>query len=1037
MHRSTMVTTAAAVLLGNLGALTVRAGASPDQVLVVYNKDWQEDLDGSDPGQDSEEIARYYVMRRTDPRTGLRPYLLGLSSKDREGLRLNGPVLKEPSRDNWLGLVYKGKGELRCDPWPLTKQGGNAVVAADRLVTGQGVPRYAAAFVAKEDLGSGNLIELSVKVVLEAGTEVVLLNLPHSNRRASALAVRRIPEGMVIAVDFASLKLKSGVLRLFFAGEGTARRELEQSVSAPELEGPPPFVSLTKPGGRAEQRKLPDATGILPELVSGPAIVAMLKQGTLGGILLPSRELSGLDAATLTLKVGDGPDGADAKTIYADGSPAPGVDLSVYTLTDGGTLFATNFQRLVADGPARVWLKARRKDGGEFNRDYVLHDPADFEVSETGPDGVRDDQAYLEDIENPIKEFLETHRTPGGRLLKDHILYICVVRGLPLRVASLYGIERGTTSSVRRGDFGSGSALTQRVRMLYYDVKKVTWKRVLMLNGRSTRLLNVAHSMKSCLAGMQYNPYMHPLTHNNQKDSMWRTGKWDEIRKLDPPAFSAELRAQQPPAKFLYGAGRIDAPSVEWARNQIDGAIYGEAYLTPSLGPVYNGTYQEGPLAARALADLGFQVHPVPARADRALFCFGIFGHGATSEDDVASGPRGAKSCLWYKGFYPGSIGIAIRSYLGWDISRPPRTQVKLFDQLLRGGVTITAGATGGAHDTNVTWWDSFVLNHLMLSGYEYGDATLRASIYLDWTTSLVGDPLYTPDLSRTRPDTTPPRVESRDDIRLEVKPCGAGRFAVRASVRLSNADPEMAEAVIECWPKASPGRKVTGTNTRYTASPHAFAMGLEPETAYEAAVTLIDPYGNRFESLKAFGPLAFTTGKARRAKVLCDVRPEGVGADPLAVRVPEGSLDEQGEIHLYFEPGAGRAGVPRLVTEDGRAVLDWRRGFRIGGAVAVLPPSDDVLKAGRTHHLVLRWRRFPVTREVLLAAPDGTEFLVAGANNLPWNAADVVGTGFTVTGTAGLRRVVVRDDAAAAPWERRRPLLKRFDRAGFDARDG
>jgi len=50
----------------------------PDEVLVLYNADWREDLPGTNPGQDSLEVAQYYVSRHTDPKTGKKPYLLGL-----------------------------------------------------------------------------------------------------------------------------------------------------------------------------------------------------------------------------------------------------------------------------------------------------------------------------------------------------------------------------------------------------------------------------------------------------------------------------------------------------------------------------------------------------------------------------------------------------------------------------------------------------------------------------------------------------------------------------------------------------------------------------------------------------------------------------------------------------------------------------------------------------------------------------------------------------------------------------------------------
>ena len=73
--------------------------AAPDQVLVLYNADWTEDLDGSEPGQDSLEVARYYVEQHTDPKTGKKPYLLGLSCKHGKEKHLNQFRLPEGKFD--------------------------------------------------------------------------------------------------------------------------------------------------------------------------------------------------------------------------------------------------------------------------------------------------------------------------------------------------------------------------------------------------------------------------------------------------------------------------------------------------------------------------------------------------------------------------------------------------------------------------------------------------------------------------------------------------------------------------------------------------------------------------------------------------------------------------------------------------------------------------------------------------------------------------------------------------------------------------
>ncbi len=93
-------------------ALAGRAEAAvrPSQVLVLYNADWSGDAPLTDPGPDSREIAEHYAARHTDPRTGERPYLLGLRCRHLMG-HLNGPHLVEESRDNGAGVVVRGEGK--------------------------------------------------------------------------------------------------------------------------------------------------------------------------------------------------------------------------------------------------------------------------------------------------------------------------------------------------------------------------------------------------------------------------------------------------------------------------------------------------------------------------------------------------------------------------------------------------------------------------------------------------------------------------------------------------------------------------------------------------------------------------------------------------------------------------------------------------------------------------------------------------------------------------------------------------------------
>ena len=84
--------------------------ASPDQVLVLYNAQWPKDVDGSEPGQDSKEVADYYVRMHRDPVLGKKPYMLGLRCVHREK-HLNQWVIREKSQDNKNGIIFVGEGK--------------------------------------------------------------------------------------------------------------------------------------------------------------------------------------------------------------------------------------------------------------------------------------------------------------------------------------------------------------------------------------------------------------------------------------------------------------------------------------------------------------------------------------------------------------------------------------------------------------------------------------------------------------------------------------------------------------------------------------------------------------------------------------------------------------------------------------------------------------------------------------------------------------------------------------------------------------
>ena len=88
----------------------IASRATPDQVLLLYNADWNEDTEGSGKGQDSHELAEYYQMMHTNSASGKKPFLLPLACVHRDN-HLNDWFIKEESTDNKNAIVFAGSGK--------------------------------------------------------------------------------------------------------------------------------------------------------------------------------------------------------------------------------------------------------------------------------------------------------------------------------------------------------------------------------------------------------------------------------------------------------------------------------------------------------------------------------------------------------------------------------------------------------------------------------------------------------------------------------------------------------------------------------------------------------------------------------------------------------------------------------------------------------------------------------------------------------------------------------------------------------------
>ncbi|WP_092372612.1 hypothetical protein [Desulfomicrobium apsheronum] len=98
-----------------LASAEAPAGVSPSQVLVLYNADWRERHPLISATQDSLAVAEHYARMHTDPVTGERPYLLGLTGGRSSRNALSGDHLEERSTDNGCGVLYRSRNSKRFE----------------------------------------------------------------------------------------------------------------------------------------------------------------------------------------------------------------------------------------------------------------------------------------------------------------------------------------------------------------------------------------------------------------------------------------------------------------------------------------------------------------------------------------------------------------------------------------------------------------------------------------------------------------------------------------------------------------------------------------------------------------------------------------------------------------------------------------------------------------------------------------------------------------------------------------------------------
>nr|QNO45246.1 hypothetical protein EANENNMH_00002 [Methanosarcinales archaeon ANME-2c ERB4] len=834
-----------------------RAGS--DQVLVLYNADWRKDVDGSEPGQDSKEVAEYYVRMHTDPITGEKPYLLGLKCVHREK-HLNQWVIREKSQDNKNGIVFVGKGKgPKSGEWARDSR--------------------------------------HVEIVIDPGK-------------------------LLIGWDSVEIWCRSD-------------QNVEKKLVSPIISGIP----------RKKGRKF-----VYPDIEEDKARCYRF----------------------------------DAHELFK------------------GTVW--------------VIFKAKNRSGKLVrNLKLKYYDRDDFRFSLRGQDGIVDEKHFQEDVAIPVKQFLEdrANALPDGTLLKDHILYIVVCHGLPFSCEGVLGIERGVTSNT--GDHGDLGSLEQRLQTLFYDwVRKIVPPVISMYmpggpdSNKGVRNYRITTAMRYPLVGRRWNPYMHP-------DAYSFLARKKEVRFINIPHFP-EVRKKISPFLFAYGVSRIDGKGPREAKRLIDYSLYASKFLRPEMDrSVRERLKKENKDKIEDLTErlkkaekenrwgsdeqecLGFRV--ISSRKRQGILQ-GIPFLGRPPEDAIDGiGESKDEGNRNYSGFYPGGMDFTVHSSNGWNMGRssPIWRQV---DQ----GVTMSAcggpAYGGGPHITNATFWDNRILLRYLFRGRDLGECFLLSTYYINWSTSLLGDPLLHPDLSETVLDDTPPRVAGIEDIKIKLKPV-MGKYSGTMTIPVISTkfDPEVAKLSV-LYSKEGEDIEQTSHWPIYSTQPYVILRNLEPNTTYVYRPVLTDPYGNSTDLTKDFGRLSFRTGSINDEKTsqpsaprVAKKRSKSWEIDLLRLR----KLSEHGTIEVEFIAGENGL-MPSIVSENLNLGIEKGQKETIGIFLAVGGPKrkwhlKSPLKEGEKAVLILRWRRFPLTREVLLQAKDGTEFTLAADVRTPWEQKKLRGS--------------------------------------------
>ena len=540
------------------------------------------------------------------------------------------------------------------------------------------------------------------------------------------------------------------------------------------------------------------------------------------------------------------------RDLLVSGIPVPIGDKASYPPVEEGKgrCFRLNAAQLFR-GAVTVTFSIKNTHG-KIIRDQTLtyYDARDFSFSPTGKDGVPDDKITQEDILEPIRKYLEDPKNalPDGTLLRDHILYIVIVHGMPYAVQGVFGIDHGVTAN--RGDHGSFCSLDQRLQTLYYDWANLKPPLIpfYMSGGPDADqgVINyiITTLLRRPLMGLGWNPYMHPDAYSFLR----KNAKGPSFQLLPP--FSEQRRTLAKKA-FAYSVARIDGANPEEAKRLIDYARYATRYLRPEMD-----CRVREELAAKnatSLGDLGERLRLAEEKnlwGDAELEFLGFPKTVKNTEPrlpfmarpGVAETGQCDKAADWpTNGFYPGGTHHTVISDNGLNI-----TGARVWQQLAQGVTVTSAGSPaygGGPHITNTTFGDYAILMKYLLRGRDLGECFLRSSMHVNWSTSFIGDPLYHPDLAQTVSDTTPPQAAGEPVLTFAKTSRGV---TVVAAIELKDDQEHPEVALLRIIARDPAGKKTVATSLLYSRRPQVALKELLPDTEYDLVAELVDPYGNQ-----------------------------------------------------------------------------------------------------------------------------------------------------------------------------------------------